>query len=141
MASVNAYINFDGNTGEAFDFYRSVFGGEFRTRMTFGEAPGMGDVPAAQKDKIMHVALPIGKDTVLMASDWSPQFGPMVRGNSFSLSVNVDSQAEADRIFQALSDGGKVTMPIGVAFWGAYFGMATDRFGINWMVNCEPKRS
>lgn len=140
MASVNAYINFDGNTDKAFDFYKSVFGGQFQARMTFGEAPGM-DVPPEQKNRIMHVALPIGKDTILMGSDWSPQFGPMVRGNSFSLSVNADKQDEADRIFKALSDGGKVNMPIGMAFWGAYFGMLTDKFGINWMVNCEIKKT
>jgi PhnB protein len=140
MASVNAYINFDGNCDKAFDFYKSVFGGEFQARMKFGEAPGM-DVPPAQKDKLMHVALPIGKHTVLMGSDWSEQFGPMARGNSFGLSVNVESQAEADKVFQALSNGGKVTMPIGVAFWGAYFGMCTDKFGINWMVNFETKKA
>ena len=140
MAAVNAYINFDGNCGKAFDFYKSVFGGEFQARMSFGEAPGM-DVPAAQKDKLMHVALPIGKNTVLMGSDWSPQFGPMERGNSFALSVNADSQAEADKVFKALSDGGQVTMPIGIAFWGAYFGMCTDQFGIKWLVNCEMKKA
>jgi len=140
MATVNAYINFDGNCDKAFVFYKSVFGGEFQARMSFGEAPGM-DVPAAQKDKLMHVALPIGKNTVLMGSDWSPQFGPMVRGNSFALSVNADSQAEADKVFKALADGGQVTMPIGIAFWGAYFGMCTDKFGINWMVNFEMKKA
>ncbi|MBW8889585.1 MAG: VOC family protein [Fibrobacteres bacterium] len=140
MAAVNAYINFDGNCDKAFDFYKSVFGGDFQARMTFGEAPGM-DVPPAQKNKLMHVALPIGKNTLLMGSDWSAQFGPMVRGNSFSLSVNADTQSEADKVFKALSDGGKVTMPIGVAFWGAYFGMCTDKFGINWMVNHEMKKA
>jgi PhnB protein len=140
MAAVNAYLNFDGNCDKAFDFYKSVFGGEFMTRMRFGEAPGM-EVPPAQKDKLMHVALPIGKNTILMGSDWSPQFGPMVRGNSFSLSVTAESQPEADKVFKALSDGGKVTMPIGVAFWGAYFGMCTDKFGINWMVNHEMKKA
>ena len=94
MASVNAYINFDGNCAQAFDFYKSVFGGEFQARMKFGEAPGM-DVPPELKDKILHVALPIGKNTVLMGSDWSTaQFGPMVRGNSFSLSVQAETQAE-----------------------------------------------
>ena len=141
MASVNAYINFDGNCAQAFDFYKSVFGGEFQARMKFGEAPGM-DEPPELKDKILHVALPIGKNTVLMGSDWSTaQFGPMVRGNSFSLSVQAETQAEADKSFNALSAGGKVTMPIGLAFWGDYFGMCTDKFGINWMVNCAMKKA
>jgi PhnB protein len=141
MASVNAYVNFDGNCAQAFDFYKSVFGGEFQARMKFGEAPGM-EAPPEQKDKLMHVALPIGKNTVLMGSDWSPQmFGPMVRGNSFSLTVNADDRAEADKLFNGLSAGGKVTMPITEAFWGAYFGMCTDKFGINWMVNCDNKKA
>src|SRR5262245_19047644 len=132
MAAVNTYINFDGNCAEAFDFYKAAFGGEFQARMTFGEAPGM-DVPPAQKGKQMHVALPIG-NTVLMGSDWSAHLGPMVRGNSFGVSLQVDSQAEADKLFNALSKGGKVTMPMADQFWGAYFGMFTDKFSINWMV-------
>lgn len=140
MASVNTYLNFDGNCGEAFDFYKSVFGGEYQARMTFGEVPGMGDVPAAQKNKVMHVALPIG-NTLLLGSDWSPQFGTMIRGNSFAVTIQAESQAEADKLFQGLSEGGKVTMPLDMAFWGAYFGMFTDKFGINWMVNCEMKKA
>jgi len=141
MASVNAYVNFDGNCAQAFDFYKSVFGGEFQARMKFGEAPGM-DAPPEMKDKLMHVALPIGKGTVLMGSDWSSQmFGPMIRGNSFALTVNADDRAEADKLFKSLSAGGQVTMPIADAFWGAYFGMCTDKFGINWMVNCENKKA
>lgn len=141
MASINAYVNFDGNCAQAFDFYKSVFGGEFQARMTFGEAPGM-DSPPEQKGKLMHVALPIGKHTVLMGSDWSTQmFGPMIRGNSFSLSIQAEERSEADKVFQGLSAGGKVTMPMSEAFWGAYFGMCTDRFGINWMVNCENRKA
>lgn len=141
MASVNAYVNFDGNCAQAFDFYKSVFGGEFQARMKFGEAPGM-DAPPEMKDKLMHVALPIGKNTMLMGSDWSAQmFGPMIRGNSFALAVNAEDRAEADKLFKSLSAGGQVTMPIADAFWGAYFGMCTDKFGINWMVNCENKKA
>lgn len=140
MASVNTYVNFDGDCAAAFDFYKSVFGGEFQARMTFGEVPGMGDVPPAQKDKVMHVALPVG-NTLLLGSDWSPQFGPMVRGNSFAITVQAESQAEADKLFKGLSAGGQVTMPLDMAFWGAYFGMFTDKFKINWMINCEMKKA
>jgi len=140
MAAVNLYINFDGNCAEAFEFYKSVIGGDFQSRMTFGEAPPMGEMPPGQKDKLMHIALPVG-NTVLMGSDWSPQFGPMVRGNSFAVSLQTETQSEADKLFSGLSAGGTVTMPIAVVFWGAYFGMFTDKFGVNWMVNCELKKA
>jgi PhnB protein len=139
MASVNAYLNFDGDCAAAFDFYRSAFGGEFRMKTTFGEMPGM-EVPPHQKEKIMHVALPIGAHSVLMGSDWSEHVGgKMVRGNASSLAIQADSKAEAEKLFQALSAGGQVSMPLMDAPWGAYFGMFTDRFGIQWMVNCDQK--
>lgn len=140
MATINPYINFDGNCAEAFDFYQSAFGGEFQAKQKFGEVPGM-DVPPAQKDRIMHVALPIGGTALLMGSDWSEQFGPMVRGNSFAVTINTEDRGEAERLFNALSAGGKVSMPMTEAFWGAYFGMFSDKFGINWMVNCEKKKA
>ena len=140
MATINPYINFDGTCGEAFDFYKSAFGGEFAAKQKFGEVPGM-DVPPEQKERVMHVALPIGKTALLMGSDWSPQFGPMVRGNSFAVTVNTEDKGEADRLFNALSAGGKVTMPMSEAFWGAYFGMFADKFGIQWMVNCEKPKA
>ncbi len=140
MATVNNYINFDGNCAEAFDFYKAAFGGEFSNKMKFGEAPGMEGVPAELKDRLMHVALPVG-NTVLMGSDWSPQFGPMVRGNSFAVSIQTETKPEADALFKALTISGKVTMPLENTFWGAYFGMFTDKFGINWMINCEQKKA
>jgi PhnB protein len=139
MAAVNTYINFDGNCAEAFDFYKSVLGGEFQMKTRFGDMPEM-PAPPEMKDRLMHVALPIG-NTVLMGSDWSPQFGPMVRGNSFAISLLVDTKAEADRFFKGLSAGGKVTMPLALVPWGAYFGMFTDKFGINWMVNQQTEKA
>lgn len=142
MAAVNSYLNFDGDCGQAFDFYRSVFGGEFLTKMKFGEMPGGDQVPPKQKDKVMHVSLPIGPHTCLMGSDWSEEVGgKMVRGNSFAVSIQTDSKPEADRLFNGLSAGGKVTMPLTDAFWGAYFGMFVDKFGIQWMVNCDQKKA
>lgn len=140
MATINPYINFDGNCGDAFDFYKSAFGGEFVAKQKFGDVPGM-DAPPEMKERVMHVALPIGKTALLMGSDWSPQFGPMVRGNAFAVTVNTEDKGEADKLFNALSVGGEVTMPMSDAFWGAYFGMFTDKFGISWMVNCEKAKA
>jgi PhnB protein len=141
MASINPYLNFPGTCAQAFDFYKSVFGGEFVARMTFGETPKEAGMPVADADKnrIMHVSLPIGKDTVLMGSDRASFMGPGVTGDNFAVSLQTDSKAEADKLFTGLSAGGNVTMPLVDAFWGAYFGMFTDKFGINWMVNCEKK--
>jgi PhnB protein len=141
MASINPYLNFPGTCGEAFDFYKSVFGGQFTTRMTFGETPKEAGMPVADIDKnrIMHVSLPIGNGTVLMGSDRVSFMGPGVTGDNFAVSIQTDSRAEADKLFNGLSAGGKVTMPLVDAFWGAYFGMFTDKFGIQGMVNCEKK--
>ena len=137
MATINTYLNFNGNCEHAFNFYKSVFGGEFTFIGRFGEMPE-GDgytVPEMDKNKIMHIGLPIG-NTILMGSDtggdWAPTF---VQGNNFSVSVTAESKEEADRIFAALSQGGKITMPLELTFWGDYFGMLTDQFGINWMVS------
>jgi PhnB protein len=139
MASVNAYVNYDGNCGQAFDFYKSVFGGDFQAKMKFADMPGTEAMSARERDLVMHVALPIGKSAVLMGSDWPSHLGPMVRGNSFSVAIAAESQAEADKLFQGLSAGGQVTMPMSDAPWGAYFGMFTDKFGIQWLVNFEKK--
>jgi len=135
MATTNTYLNFDGNCEEAFNFYRSVFGGEFTYIGRFGDMPENGEVPEADRNKIMHVSLPIGT-SILMGSDtgggWSPDFR---QGNNFSISITADSKEEADRIFNALSEGGQVTMPLNLTFWGDYFGMLCDKFGVNWMMS------
>ena len=123
---------------EAFEFYKTVFGGEFGMIMRFGDVPS--DVPAedpADAHRIMHVSLPIGGGTVLMGSDAATRFGELKIGDNFSISVSTDGTAEADRIFEALAVGGKVEMPIGDTFWGSYFGMLHDRFGIGWMVTYD----
>ena len=139
MASINPYLTFNGNCEAAFLFYKSVFGGEFPYLGRFGDMPkedGM-NCPPEEANLIMHVSLPIG-NTILMGSDASESFGSgSVAGNNFSISINTDSREEADRIFTGLSNGGKVTMPMENTFWGAYFGMFTDKFGINWMVNFD----
>lgn len=141
MTTVNIYLTFDGNCKEAFEFYKSVFGGDFPYVGTFGEMPqhdGMPAINEEMKNRIMHITLPISNETCLMGSDtggeWATNFK---NGNNFSVSVNTDSIEEADRIFNGLSEGGKVTMPMAKTFWESYFGMFTDKFGINWMVNFE----
>jgi len=140
MTTVNVYLTFDGDCEAAFNFYKSVFGGEFPYIGRYKDMPAEGGNKAAEKDaeKIMHVSLPISKETMLMGSDtggeWATNFS---RGNNFSISITTDSRAEADRLFSGLSAGGNVTMPMDKTFWGEYFGMFSDKFGINWMVSCN----
>ncbi len=98
--------------------------------------PGM-EIPDELRDRIMHVSLPINKENILMASDANPAMGNVIMGQNISLSVNTESKKEADRIFNSLAEGGKITMPMDKTFWGAYFGMLIDRFEIIWMVNCD----
>jgi len=139
MATTNTYLNFNGNCEEAFDFYKSVFRGDFGFIGRMSDMPESDDfkIPEEDKNKIMHVSLPIG-NSVLMGCDTSGGWGPtFVQGNNFSVSITPDSKDEADTLFNALSEDGKITTPIHNTFWGAYFGMLTDKFGVNWMVNFE----
>lgn len=139
MATIHTYLNFDGNCEEAFNFYKSVFGGEFTYIGKLGEMPPQEGftVSEADKNKIMHVSLPIG-NTVLMGSDTGGDCAPtFLQGNNFSISINTESIEEADQLFTAISAGGQIVMPMDHMFWGAYFGMATDKFGVNWMVNFD----
>lgn len=133
---LNTYLNFAGNTEEAFKFYRSVFGGEFRSITRFKDLPVQGmTIPQKDENKLMHIALPIGKDDVLMANDVLESFGhTLVVGNNVTVSIVPDSKEEADRIFGALSAGGKVGMPMGDQPWGDYYGNFTDKFGVQWKV-------
>lgn len=134
--SLSTYLTFDGNCREAFEFYRSVFGTEFVVLTTFAEAPGDMEVPDAHRDKVMHVTLPIGS-SVLMGSDNDPSGPPVVVGNNFSISVDTEGRQESDDLIGKLSAGGTVSMPMQETFWGSYFGMCTDKFGVNWMVSCD----
>jgi len=138
MTTVNIYLTFNGNCEEAFKFYKSVFGGEIPYMGRFKDMPAGegGKLKPGDEEKIMHVSLPISKETMLMGSDvggeWSPGYSA---GNNFSISITTDTKDEADRLFNGLSAGGKVGMPMQKTFWGDYFGMFTDKFGINWMVS------
>ncbi len=141
MAIVNVYLTFNGNCRAAFDFYKSVFGGEFPYLGTFGEIPptaNQAPLSAEDANKIMHVTLPISKETCLMGSDTLGEgVTAFKQGNNYAISINAESREEADQLFNALSVGGQVSMPMENTFWGAYFGMFTDKFGINWMVNFD----
>lgn len=133
--TLSTYLTFNGNCKEAFEFYKSVFGGDFAALATFADGPPEMGVSDADKDKIMHVSLPVG-DSMLMGSDTTGEHGPpFQQGNNFSISITPKSKAEADDILPKLADGGTVTMPLQDQFWGAYFGMCTDKFGVQWMVN------
>jgi PhnB protein len=136
MATLNPYLNFAGNTEEAFTFYRSVFGGDFTTLQRFKDTPEAGRVPEKEKDMLMHVSLPVGKGNSLMATDALDSMGhKLIVGNNIQLSLEAESKDEAEKLFKGLSAGGKVTMSLKDTFWGAYFGMLVDKFGIQWMVN------
>lgn len=138
MATINPYLTFNGNCEEAFNFYKSVFGGDFPYVGKFKDMPSEHPVPESEKEKIMHISLPISKETILMGSDCSEAFGKVTQiGDNFSISINTETEEEANKIFNALSAAGKVTMPLNKTFWGAFFGMLTDKFGINWMVNYD----
>ena len=136
MALINPYINFNGNAEEAFNFYKSVFGGEFAIIMRFGDMPN-SDISESERNKIMHIALPIGQN-ILMAND-VPEFMGRVNENEnrSKISISAESREEADRLFIGLSAGGNVEMPISDSPWGSYFGMFRDKYGIEWMVDFD----
>ena len=135
--ALNPYLTFNDNCREAFEFYRSIFGGEFMNISTFREGPKEMGIAEEDLDRIMHVSLPIGS-SVLMGSDTCSSFGPpRVAGNNFSLCFGADSKLHADEVFDKLSDGGKIVMPMGGVFWGSYYGKCTDKFGITWDILAE----
>ena len=132
---LNPYLNFAGNAEEAFTFYQSIFGGElFVQRMS--DVPGMDDLSDKEKDYAMHVSIPIGNGQTLMASDCLDSRGQVLNvGNNNYISITPDSREEADRLFNGLSAGGTVEMPMAEQFWGDYFGSFKDKFGVQWMIN------
>lgn len=140
MASINPYLTFNGNAEEAFNFYKSVFGGEFAGPgiNRFKDTPGCEHMSAEDQQKVMHVALPIGNGDLLMASDYVEGMGaPFTSGNNFSIAVQPETEEEARRLFNGLSEGGNVAMQLDKTSWAALFGMLTDKFGIQWMVNYD----
>ena len=143
MAQINPYVMFNANAEEALNFYKSVFGGDFAAVVRYKDMPVDPNHPVAESDanKIMHIALPIGKSSILMASDIPEKFmdQKMETGNRFSLSISAESKEEADKLFNGLSEGGQIEMPIAESPWGSYFGMFADKYGIQWMVDFDPR--
>ena len=140
MALINPYLNFNGNAEEAFNFYKSVFGGEFAKVMRFKDLSSP-EFPVTENEanKIMHIALPIGKN-ILMANDVPESMGKTNENeNRSKISISAESRDEADKLFNGLSAGGQIEMPIGDSPWGSYFGCFRDKYGIEWMVDFDPK--
>jgi PhnB protein len=140
MALINPHINFNGNAEEAFTFYKSVFGGEFAKVMRFKDLSGPEfPISSAEEHKIMHIALPIGKN-ILMGND-VPEFMGKVNENEnrSKIAISAESLEEAEKLFNGLSEGGTVEMPFAESPWGSHFGMFRDKFGIEWMVDFDPK--
>lgn len=133
MIGVKPYISFQGNCEEAFNFYRECMNASIEGLMRYGDSPMAGN---GNDDKIMHAVLRIG-ETIIMAADNLSDEHPVTVGNNISLAVGLDTTEDAEMIFAKMSEGGRITMPLQKTFWAACFGMLQDKFGINWMFNCE----
>jgi len=143
MAQINPHILFKGNTLDAFEFYRSVFGGSFTQIIRFKDLPHNEnqEIPENEGNKIINITLPIGKSTQLMGSDVAEVFmdQELITGNRYTIVINADCREEADHLFNGLSDGGVIEFPLNDSFWGSYFGMFADKFGIQWMIEYKSK--
>ncbi len=137
MKSINPYLNFPGNTEEAFNFYKKNFGGDFLGGIfRFRDTPDAEKMNDADKEKIMHIALKMGESNTIMATDALESMGFKVTfGNNFYISIDAESKEEADKLFNGLSDSGKIEMKMGDQFWGDYFGSLVDKFGVRWMIS------
>jgi len=138
---VHPYLNFDGNAEEAFDFYKSVFGGEFMSHIKMKDGPDSGNLSREDQNRTMHISLPIAKDTILMASDVIESSGQSLEtGNNMHIMLCPISKEEADRLFDELSKGGDIEMHLDEQFWGDYYGSFTDKFGVKWMVSFNDQK-
>jgi PhnB protein len=136
MLNINAYLHFMGKTEEAMNFYKSILGGEFTIFGRFRDVPGAENMSPEDQKKIMHISLTTKNGTVIMATDSLESMGQQVNfGNNVHLCIQAESEPEVDKLFAALSAGGKVEMPVNKTFWGAYFGMCQDKYGVQWMIN------
>jgi len=145
MAKVNLSLLFNGNCEEAFNLYKSTFGGEFLSVVKYGDIPLHSEMPPLSeetKNKIENITLPISQETFLMGADVVGEMAKAtIFGNNFSIYIEADNSNEAEKIFKQLSGEGHITMPLGKAHWGDYFGMCTDKFGINWLINCAANKA
>ncbi|MBV6513709.1 MAG: hypothetical protein FMNOHCHN_03244 [Ignavibacteriaceae bacterium] len=137
MPALHIYLNFQGNTEEAFNFYRSVFGGEFAQVQRFSDVPDLDNIPEHEKNKIMHIGFAIGS-TYIMGTDALESMGQkVVFGNNMYITITPDSKEDADRYYKALSEGGEIEMELQDTFWGAYYASFADKFGVRWMINYD----
>jgi PhnB protein len=144
MLKATVYLNFNGDCEEAFLFYRSVFGGDFTYLGKFKDMPNQEGMPELSKEmgeRVLHVGLPVGESLIMGSDNVGEAAERYKQGNNFSISLNLDSKEEADNYFRKLSEGGMVEMPMQNTFWGDYFGMTTDKFGISWMVSAGSEES
>ena len=145
MATFNPYLHFPGNTGEAFDFYKAVLGGEFTRVVYYKDLPASGEhkMPDAWLDKIMHIALPIGKGNTLMGADamMEREGHPFTFGDNFHMAISAESKEEADKLFSALSAGGNIEMPFADSRWVSYFVLLAYKFGIQWTVYYDARNN
>jgi PhnB protein len=143
MAKINPHLLFKGNTEEAFEFYKSVFGGEFAMFLRMKDLPSDPNNPISesQGNKIMNIALPIGKSNILMGSDVAEQFmdQELITGNRYTIAISAESKEEAEKIYHGLSANGEIEIPLAESHWGSYFGMFADKYGIQWMIDYDPK--
>ncbi|MDB5004324.1 MAG: hypothetical protein JWQ34_2549 [Mucilaginibacter sp.] len=140
MISINPYFNFMGNTEDAMNFYKSVFGGEFTAFQRFTDSPGHEKMPKNEQSKIMHVSLPMGPSNAIMATDTLESMGmELTIGNNFYLCVNTESKEETAKFFNKLAEDGQIEMPLNETFWGGYCGMCRDKFGLQWMITYDMK--
>lgn len=135
--SFNIYLTFDGNCHEAFDFYKSVFGGDFVVRQTFGDGPSDMGVTGADKDRIMHVSLPVGSSMLMGSDTTTNSTAQLIVGTNFSVSTVGESKEQCNELVGKLIEHGEAKMPLQETFWGSYFGMCRDQFDINWMINFD----
>lgn len=143
MKSINPYLNFQGNTEEAFNFYKNVFGGDFQGGIFRFKDTEMGDkLSEEEKQKVMHIGLPMGNQNYLMATDALESMGQKVNfGNNFYIAIDAESREEADKLFAGLSEGGTIEMPMADQFWGDYFGSLKDKYNVQWMVIYSPPKT
>lgn len=136
MKHVDLYLHFNGNSEKAMTHYKNIFGGEFTALQRYRDIPGSEKMNEADREKMVHIALKISDDTTLMASDSVTKMeNGVLFGNNYHICLQAGNEKEADNLFMALSEDGKIEMPMNKTFWGAYFGMCVDKFGVQWMIN------
>ena len=137
MRNVDLYLHFNGTSEKAMTFYKKIFGGEFIAVQRYRDMPGSEKMPTENRDKIVHMSLKVAEGTTIMASDVVSDESGIQFGNSYHICLQASTEKEADKLFAHFSEGGRIEMPMNKTFWGAYFGMCIDQFGVQWMINCS----